>query len=251
MQDRVAPEGSAARKSGAANENVRAWDLPTRLFHWALVSGIFSAWASWRFSEALGDPTLKVHRWTGILILVLLVFRILWGIFGASTARLAQLFSWPWTAAGYGLSLLRGQSRHYLGHNPLGSYMILALFTAVAVQAGLGLFTVEHNDITAGPLYRLISESAREWVSHWHVRWFYYVLLALIPLHVMANVAYGLIKKDPVIRAMITGRKPRAEYFDAPEAKMAARTGLRAVLCLLTAVVIVLGGIMAAGGKML
>lgn len=234
-----------------AGKTVRAWDLPTRLFHWSLVLGIFTAWASWRYSEPLGDPTLKIHRWTGILILVLLVFRLLWGIFGGSTSRLSQVFSWPWTAAGYGLDLLRGRSRHYLGHNPLGSYMILALFGAVAVQAGLGLVTVEHNDITAGPLYRLVSEPTREAATHWHVRWFYYVLLALIPLHILANLAYGLIKKDPLIRAMVTGRKPPGDYVDMSEATLAPRSGLRALLCLAAAALIVIGGIFAAGGKML
>ena len=54
---------------------MRAWDLPTRLFHWLLALLILLAWASWRYSEALGDPTLKLHRWNGHAILVLVVFR--------------------------------------------------------------------------------------------------------------------------------------------------------------------------------
>lgn len=245
MQDQTLPA------SPSGKETVRAWDLPTRLFHWTLVAALLVSWASWRFSEALGDHTLKVHRWTGIVVLVLLLFRLLWGLVGSSTSRLSQLFNWPWTAAGYGLDLLRGHSRHYLGHNPLGSYMILALLAAVAVQAGLGLVTVEHNDLTAGPLYRLVSEPTREAASHWHVRWFYYVLLALIPVHILVNIAYGALKKDPVVRAMITGRKPRGAYADAPEADIGRGSGLRALACLIAAAAIVIGGIFAAGGKML
>ncbi len=240
--------GPADQTSSA---NVRVWDLPTRLFHWALVLSIFTAWASWRYSEVIGDHTLKLHRWTGMFVLVLLVFRLLWGFVGSSTSRLSQLFSWPWTAAGYARDLLTNRSRHYLGHNPLGSYMVLALLGAVAVQAGLGLFTVEHNDITAGPLYRLISEEQREWVSRWHNRWFDWVLLILIPLHILANIGYALIKRDPLIRAMVTGRKPAADYADAPEARLAPHAGLKALVCLILAAVIVFGGIFAAGGKML
>lgn len=230
---------------------VRVWDLPTRLFHWALVIAIATAWASWRYAEVIGDPTLKLHRWTGMSILVLLVFRLLWGFVGSSTSRLSQLFSWPWTAAGYARDLLLGRSKHYLGHNPLGSYMVLALLAAVAVQAGLGLFTVEHNDITAGPLYRLISEESREWVSRWHNRWFDWVLLILIPLHILANIGYALVKRDPLIRAMVTGRKPAADYADASEAQVASHAGIKAIVCLMLAAAIVFGGIFAAGGKML
>lgn len=231
--------------------HVRAWDLPTRLFHWTLATGILIAWASWRFSEVIGDYSLAVHRWTGHVILVLLVFRILWGIFGSSTSRLSQLFSWPWTAARYGLDLARGRSRHYLGHNPLGSYMILALFAATALQAGLGLFTVEHNDLTAGPLYRLISQAQQEAVSIWHRKWFYYGLLVLIPLHILANIGYQLIKRDPIVRAMITGRKPADDYADAAEARIVPAAALRALLCLFAAAVIVFGTILGLGGKML
>ena len=95
-----------------------------------------------------------MHRWNGHAILVLIVFRLLWGVAGSSTSRFSAWLWWPWTAAGYGLRLLRGETPLYLTHNPLGSYMILALLGAVTTQAVLGLFTVEHNDITAGPLYR-------------------------------------------------------------------------------------------------
>lgn len=235
----------------ADEKNVRVWDLPTRLFHWSLVTGILVAWASWRFSETIGDYTLKVHRWTGMGILVLVVFRILWGLVGSSTSRLSQLLFAPWTSLSYALSTLRGVPRHYLGHNPLGSYMILALLAAVAVQGMLGLFTVEHNDVTAGPLYKLASEPTREAISHWHRRWFYYGLLLLIPLHIVANIAYGLLKRDPLIRAMITGRKPARDYADGPEAKITPNAGLKALACLAVAAAIVFGTIFGLGGKML
>lgn len=241
----------AERQPGSPARTVRVWDLPTRLFHWTLVTGILVAWASWRYSEVIGDHTLKLHRWTGMLILVLLVFRLLWGFVGSSTSRIGRLLFAPWTSLGYALSSVRGKSRHYLGHNPLGSYMILALLAAVGLQATMGLFTVEHNDITAGPLYRLVSEETREAISHWHGRWFYRALLLLIPLHILANIGYGLIKRDPLIRAMITGRKPEADYVDAPAAEIAPHANLKALACLAVAAAIVFGTIFGLGGKML
>ena len=240
-----------ASGSGDPIEKVRAWDVPTRLFHWLLATLILVAWASWRYSEVLGDNTLAVHRWNGHAILVLVVFRLLWGVAGSSTSRFSAWLWWPWTAAGYGLRLLRGETPLYLTHNPLGSYMILALLGAVTVQAVLGLFTVEHNDITAGPLYRLVSEEGQTLISHWH-RWlFYWVILALVAMHVLANIWYSLAKKEPLITAMITGKKPAAAYLDAPEAVLVARPLLRALLCLIVSAALVFGTIFALGGKML
>jgi cytochrome b len=241
MSDGRRPEGS----------KVRAWDLPTRLFHWALVASIAFAWASYHYSDKLADPTLSYHRWNGHFILVLIVFRILWGLFGSSTARLSGWFSWPWRAAGYGIALLRGRPQLYLGHNPLGAYMILLLIAAVTAQAGLGLFTDEHNGATSGSLYRLASDEAREAISAWHRWWFYWVILALVPIHILANVLYGLLWREPLITAMITGSKPAEAYEDAAEAEIVQRPLLRALGCLVAATVIVFGTILALGGKFL
>ena len=230
---------------------VRAWDLPTRLFHWLLAALVLFAWVSWRYSEALGDPALKLHRWNGHAILVLVVWRLLWGLFGSSTSRFSAWLWWPWTAVAYGWEILRGRTPVYLSHNPLGSYMILVLLAAVTAQAVSGLLTVEHNDATAGPLYRLISEERQKVITGWHTWWFYWVILALVPIHILANLWYGLAKKEPLITAMITGKKPAEAYEDAPEAVIVARPLLRALVCLLVATALVFGTIFALGGKML
>jgi cytochrome b len=235
-----------------AKDIVRAWDLPTRLFHWLLAASVLFAWASWRYSEALGDATLAYHRWNGHFILVLVLWRALWGVFGSSTSRFSAWLWWPWTAASYGLRLLRGETPLYLSHNPLGSYMIHALLAAVVAQAVSGLMVVEHNDLTAGPLYRLLSEDAQKAITSWHTSFFYWWALILVPIHVLANAWYSLAKKEPLITAMVTGRKPAAPYLDAPEADIVARPMLRAFACLVVAAALVLGVIYGAlGGKLL
>ena len=68
---------------------VRIWDVPTRLFHWALVGLIGFSW--WSAEE----HHLDWHIWSGIGVLTLLVFRIFWGLFGSSTARFANFDPWP------------------------------------------------------------------------------------------------------------------------------------------------------------
>jgi cytochrome b len=240
------------RTSTSQREYVGAWDLPTRLFHWTLVACIASAWVSFRYAEAFGDHLLKWHRWNGYAILILLIWRVIWGFAGSSTSRFASFLTWPWTAARYGLDLLRGRDRHFLGHNPLGTYMILALLAVVGTQGVLGLFTVEHNDSGAyGPLYRIVSEATYKKLSHWHLWAFYWLLLPLVALHVTANVLYGVIKKDPLIRAMVTGRKPAGAYEDGATISPVDRPLLRAALCLVMAIVVFFGGIIVLGGKLI
>jgi cytochrome b len=231
-------------------QNVRAWDLPTRVFHWTLVTLLVSAYLSFRFSEAFGDNTLKWHRYNGYAILVLLVWRLLWGFIGSSTSRWSAFVRWPWVAAGYAFDLLRGRDRHYLGHNPLGTWMILAVLSVLAAQAALGLFTVEHNDAYWGPLYKLVSEARQKVLSSWHTWSFYYVLLPLLAAHITANVLYGVVKKDPLIRAMVTGKKPVGAYEDQPEARIVTQPLMLALACLGVAVTLVFGAIVGLGGKL-
>jgi cytochrome b len=230
--------------------SVAVWDWPTRAFHWLFVVCIACAWPSFQFAERLGDPTLKWHRYNGYAILVLVVFRLLWGFLGSSTARWASFVRWPWTAAGYGLDLVRGRDRKFLGHNPLGTYMILALLAAVIAQSVLGLVITEYNDTTWGPLYKLVSEGSKKAVQQWHGLLLYWAILPLATAHIVANSLYGLLKKDPLIRAMITGRKPEDDYEDGREAVIARDVALRAAGTFVLSVVIVFGGIVLLGGKL-
>lgn len=229
---------------------VRAWDLPTRLFHWALVFCIASAWVSFRFAGALGDPTLRWHRWNGYAILVLLVFRVLWGFVGGSTSRFSAFLTWPWNAVRYLRRALAKGHGAYLGHNPAGTWMIIALFVGVTAQALLGLFTLEHNELTAGPLQRLIldDEAATKFVQKLHAQGFY-ILLGLVALHVAVNLAYQLLAKDKLISAMVTGRKPAGKYQDQHEARGGSLVA--GLVCLGLSVIIVFGGITLAGGRIL
>lgn len=233
-----------------AEKSVRAWDVPTRAFHWTLVLLIATAWLTFQYSEALGDHRLRWHRNTGYAILILVVWRLLWGAFGSSTSRFASFVRGPAAIARYLASLFAGPRRKYLGHNPAGALMVLALLALVSLQAGLGLFTVEHNDITAGPLYALLDEDGQKLSSRWHRIVFYWLLLPAIGLHVGANVLYALWKRDPLIKAMVTGRKPAAHYEDEDEARIVARPVLRALVLLALSAGLVLGALSLFGGRL-
>jgi cytochrome b len=146
--------------------------------------------------------------------------------------------------------VIGGRLPRYLGHNPLGAYMVLALLAAVAVQGSLGLFAVDDNDLTGGPLHRLVSEATNKWATRWHAWSFNYVIVTLAAVHIAANALYGIVKKEPLIRAMITGEKPAGAYEDAAEAAIVARPLARASVCLVIAAAIVAGTILALGGRL-
>jgi len=236
--------------SPAAMSGVGAWDLPTRLFHWALVVAIASGWVSYRYAEVIGDPTLAWHRWNGLAVLVLIVWRVLWGFAGSSTARFVTFVRGPSAALGYGRDLMSGRARHFLGHNPLGALMVLALLGAAGIEAALGLFAVDDNDLVGGPLYHLVSEEANKELTRWHAWLFYWMILTLVAIHVTANALYEIVQKEPLIRAMITGEKPAVQYEDAAEAQFVPHSLARAALCLALAAAIVLGAILACGGRL-
>jgi cytochrome b len=242
--------GSTPLDRAAPSARVPAWDLPTRLFHWTLLILVVAAWATYEFSESLGDETLVLHRANGLALLILLVWRLLWGIFGSSTARFATFVRGRRQVVAYASGLFSGRNRAYLGHNPLGALMVVALLQILFAIAALGLFATDDSDLAGGPLYRLVGEATNALSARLHDRIFNAVLLPLAALHILINVLYTFVKKEPLIQAMIRGTKPAAAYADAPHAEISSGTGLRALICLAAAAVIVLGGIVALGGNL-
>ena len=179
----------------------RVWDLPTRLFHWLLAGLICFSWWSAKNDE------LDMHVWSGIAILSLLVFRLLWGFFGSSTARFASFVRGPRVVLEYLDGAWKG-----IGHNPLGALSVVALLGATAAQVGMGLFSTDKDGLVSGPLAHLVSLDATEEIADVHED-FFNVLLALVLLHIAAILIYRLRGKR-LTGAMITGRAaadPEAE----------------------------------------
>jgi cytochrome b len=171
----------------------RVWDLPIRLFHWILAALIAFSWWS---AEYHHDDW---HIWSGLAILTLLFFRLMWGLVGSSTARFSSFVRGPAAVRAY----LQGKWRG-IGHSPLGAFSVIALLGATAVQVGLGLFSEDEDGLMTGPLSRLVSADTSDIARELHEIWFY-VLLALIGLHVAAILFYRLRGK-PLVKAMFTGR---------------------------------------------
>ena len=228
---------------GVEDGMVRAWDLPTRLFHWSLVTLIVMAYVSRRW----GDAGLVWHKWNGYAILVLVVWRLFWGFAGSSTARFRAFFYWPWTAAGYGIDFALRRPRHFLGHNPLGGSVVFLMLAVVGLQAMLGLFSYDDHDANAGgPLAAKVADATWAAATKWHLIMFN-VILAVVALHIAANILYIVWRGENLVKPMITGRKPIADFEDQQEAELAPAA--RALICLIASVLLVFGGIITAGGK--
>jgi cytochrome b len=195
---------------------VRVWDLPTRLFHWALAALVaFSV-----VTVKLGGFWMDWHMRSGYAILALLLFRILWGFAGTRYALFSSFVRRPSEVVGY----LRGQVDHGAGHSPLAAVSVLSLLGVLLVQAGTGLFSNDGN-FTEGPLARLVSGAAGERLSTVH-RFGEWALYALVGLHIAAIAYYTTFRKVALVRPMITGDRIDVE---APSADDGLATRLRAL----------------------
>lgn len=227
-------EQSSNVVSHGVQAQVRVWDAPTRLFHWSLVILIVLAPLTNKYADFFW------HKLNGYAILTLIVFRLLWGLVGSSTARFSH-FVHPLDVPGYLKDLLTGKSQFYLGHNPAGALMVLLLLGVVAAQAVLGLFSVDDiPSIFEGPFASRISEDAALLFTSYHRQGFN-ILLVIIGVHVLMNIGYSLFKGDNLIRAMMTGKKPKRAYRDSSAATF--QSSALAVICLSLAIAIVFGGV--------
>jgi cytochrome b len=222
---------------------VKAWDLPTRLFKWLLVLLVVLAWVSNKY----GGAVPMWHKANGYAILVLIVFRILWGFAGGSTARFGAFLKGPKAVSSYVMALFARRQLPYLGHNPLGGWMIMGLLAILALQGVLGLYAADEDRlIIEGPLAKTVSEAAVDRAAHFH-RLGFDLILWLAAVHIAANIVYDVAGKSGLTRAMISGRKPRAAYIDQPEAIPASWS--TASLCFIVAITVVFGGIALFGGN--
>lgn len=211
-------------------QTLKVWDWPTRLFHWLLVITVTAA----LLSGWLGGKWIDWHAFFGLSVAGLLAFRLAWGFLGSTYARFSAILCAPLQCPAY----LRGQW-HGAGHNPLGSLSVLAILAILIFQVVTGLFATD--DISfSGPLYKLIGSSTSATVSTWH-RLGMWVVLAIIALHLLAIGWYTFVKRQPLVKAMITGVMPR-ESSSQKDAKGGGWIALILALIFAAAVVWVANG---------
>lgn len=181
--------------------SVTVWDLPVRLFHWALVGLLGFSW--WSGEE--GGMALERHLWAGYAVLALVLFRCVWGCVGSATARFTHFVRGPRTVLASLPELASARPLHVAGHNPLGGWMVLALLLVLLVQTATGLFA--NDDLfNEGPLYAHVGKALSDTLTGLHHLNFK-LLLALVALHVAAIAWHRVRKGEKLVSAMVHGRK--------------------------------------------
>lgn len=166
---------------------IRVWDLPVRGLHLAFIGGVIAAWFT-RHSAG------RWHEWIGYGVLGALALRLCWGWIGPAPARLGAFVRGPRATLNYAGLLLRGAAPRYLGHNPLGAWMIvwlLILLTLITLSGWLS--TTDRYWGVA-------------WVMNLHL-WATWVLLASVPLHIAGAVHASRRHRENLIASMLHGKK--------------------------------------------
>lgn len=177
---------------------VRVWDPLVRIGHWTLVATFFTAY----FTE---DDFMTAHVWAGYVLGGVVSLRLLWGLIGTRHARFSDFVRSPAVTLAYLRDLVGHRARRYLGHNPAGAAMIVALLVCLIITtvSGLGLYAVEEG---AGPLAGWLPRGDDDVWEEVH-EIFANLTLGLVGLHVAGVVLSSLAHRENLVRAMITGRK--------------------------------------------
>jgi cytochrome b len=181
--------GAGASHIGRPAE-VKVWDPFVRIFHWSLVALFFLAFLT-------GDDAELVHIWAGYAVAGLVALRIVWGFIGPRHARFSDFVRGPATVIAYLRDSLLFRARRYIGHNPAGGVMVLALFALIAAVTATG--------------YMLTTEALHgvRWIKHLHEAVVNLTLL-IVGVHVAGVIFTSIEHGENLVRAMVTGRK-RAE----------------------------------------
>jgi cytochrome b len=189
--DEEVPEarGASNRRPAdrAVSRTVAVWDLPLRLWHWALAVSVLVAW----FTPTVYD---RFHRIVGYMVLGLLAFRLVWGFWGSRYSRFRMVGVRLRASPRYLWNLRRGITGRYIGLNPAGTLMLVALLLSLAVSAITGAMSVT---VTFFGVW---------WIEDTHA-YASDAVIVFVVLHVAGVVVMGMLQRENLIRAMFTGRK--------------------------------------------
>lgn len=182
-----------------ADRTIEVWDLPLRLWHWALALCVLIAW----FTPTVYDT---LHRIVGYSVIALLAFRLIWGLWGGRYSRFRMVGVRLRAAPNYLWNLRRGITGRYIGLNPAGTLMLVALLMSLTVSAITGALSVT---VTFFGVW---------WIEDTHA-YASDAAMVLIVLHIGGVVLMGLLQRENLIRAMITGRKRIRGPHTSPEGR--------------------------------
>lgn len=203
-------------------KKIKVWDISTRLFHWVLVI-LFCMSAYSAFENKFGIYG-DMHLYSGIAVLVLVTWRILWGLIGSETARFKNFVRGPKHMKAY--LELKADDQH-AGHNPIGGVSVMIALMLLLAQALLGLYSTD-DILFSGPFAHSINNAGDVTDIHEILG---YTLIGWVALHVLAVVYHRLVMKADLVTPMITGMKMVHNMVAAP----VMGSPLLSVACLMVA----------------
>ncbi len=179
---------------------VKIWDIWLRLFHWTLaVTVIFlllSGEFGWFFFEG--------HKLAGEIVVLLIIFRCVWGVIGSSNARLGALIAHPKYAITHLRDLFKGSVEQESGHSASGAWAVIIILTSVGFQAVSGLFIADQDELLEGVFYGVLSDDISSQLMSLHYQNARLIQIVLI-VHVLMIGFYWLRGKINLLYPMITG----------------------------------------------
>jgi cytochrome b len=200
-----------ADKSEKDTGKLFVWDIPTRLFHWTLVILVTTSILTGLGWSGLANETW-IHEWSGISILVLVFFRLFWGLVGGRHARFIDFIKGPKAVLSYAKGLVTGAHEHWKGHNPMGGLSVIALVGLLGAQAGTGLFANDDSDVE-GPLFDKVGKELSDTITsfHYDIATLIYIVVGV---HVAAIILYRF-QGERLVGAMIHGHKEAGDYKES------------------------------------
>ena len=209
--------------NGSGGAKIKVWDLPVRLFHWTFVVLILAAW----FTGEWRGERFPYHAYIGYAAGIVLFFRILWGFVGSNYARFSDFIYSPGKTFKYALEVLKAAPSRYVGHNPLGGWMIMLMIVVIGVTVVTGVMGPVQHDMEE--IHEFLGEN---------------IILILVALHLLGVVADSIMTKENLARAMVTGEKP-AELYEGSPKSYTGGGAKRALVVALVALLVSLGGAIA------
>ncbi len=196
------------------DSTVKVWDPLVRVFHWSLVAAFAVAYLT-------EDDVMRVHVWAGYTVAGLVSLRLLWGLIGTRHARFRDFVYRPALVRAYLKDMLLVRARRYLGHNPAGGAMVVALLLSLLATVASGLVAygaAEH----AGPLAATFAgtgKAAAHALKEIH-EFFANFTLALVVAHVAGVLLASILHQENLVRAMWIGRKRALNSAETEETRI-------------------------------
>lgn len=181
---------------------IRVWDLPTRVFHVLLITAV----SGLIITGEIGGSLMKFHYWFGYGVLSLLLFRVIWGIWGGHWSRFVNFLPTPSKVLSYLTDSRRGVQRVSIGHNPLGALSVFAMLVVLSLQVFSGLMSDDEIS-NAGPWASLVSSSWVSIATNFHTEIGKVVLISILVLHLVSVLYYKYVKHEDLLTPMLKGDK--------------------------------------------